>query len=92
MDRFRAVNLFAGSIPAPASSSHAGLLRNGDFLRRQPIFDWMGDVRLDARSILGKIDNRSARKARNEIRPPKLTSPAEPERCAVAFEEHPRRR
>ena len=60
--------------------------------RLQPIFDLDGDVRLGARSIQGKIDNRSAREARNEIRPSKLTSPAEPERCAVAFEEHPRRR
>ena len=53
---------------------------------------WMADVRLGARSILGKIANRFAREARNEIRPSKFTFPAEPERCAVAFEEHPRRR
>jgi hypothetical protein len=39
MDRFRAVNLFAGSIPAPALESRSGLVVNGAFALRAGSID-----------------------------------------------------
>ena len=47
--------LFAGSIPAPASSSHAGLLRNGDFVLHAGSIDSLSPESspLRASSMLG---------------------------------------
>jgi hypothetical protein len=58
--------------------------------RRQSIFDFGFAIGL--MSILRMINNYSREKCGMNLTASKFTFAAEPERCAVAFEEHPRRR